>query len=357
MIDDNTNDELDSPTLRRKVHMTSYDALLVVSFGGPEHPDHVVPFLENVTRGRNIPRERLVEVGAHYALFDGISPINEQNRQLIAALEPELANSDVAMPIYWGNRNWDPMLADTLKQMTADGVKRAIAFVTSAYSSYSGCRQYRENIGAARAEAGPDAPIVDKLRVFYDHPGFLEPFIEATKNELSELPQGSHLAFTAHSIPESMASGCDYEQQLLEAASIVARACGNPDWELVYQSRSGPPQVPWLEPDICDHLDALAAADAPGVAVIPIGFVSDHLEVAFDLDTEAAQRAKELDLAFRRVATPGTDPRFVSMIRQLIEERVTGAERLAVGQLAIKPDVCAPDCCLAPVRPGRPAQS
>ncbi len=336
--------------------MTSYDAVLVVSFGGPEHADHVIPFLENVTRGRNIPRERLVEVGAHYALFDGVSPINEQNRQLIDALRTELAGSDVDLPIYWGNRNWDPMLTDTMAEMADAGVKKAIAFVTSAYSSYSGCRQYRENIAAAQEAVGADAPEIDKLRVFYDHPGFVAPFIDGVAAALEKLPAGSHLAFTAHSIPLSMAGGCDYEAQLQETARLIAEACGNPPWQLVYQSRSGPPQVPWLEPDICDHIDALSHAGEPGVAVVPIGFVSDHMEVVYDLDTEAAQRAAELGLPFVRVPTPGIDPRFVTMIRQLIEERVVAnPNRLTLGALTIKPDVCAPTCCAPPPARPRPA--
>ncbi|MCA1614049.1 MAG: ferrochelatase, partial [Acidobacteria bacterium] len=269
----------------------NYDALLVVSFGGPEGMGEVIPFLENVLRGRNVPRERLEAVAHHYELFGGVSPINGQNRRLIAALRAELDARGPALPVYWGNRNWHPFLADALRQMRDDGVTRALAFVTSAYSSYSGCRQYREDIERARAEVGGDAPAVDKLRVFYNHPGFVSPNAESLRAALAQLPAdrraGARVAFTAHSIPLSMASGCDYHAQLEETCRLVARAAGVTDWRLVFQSRSGPPAQPWLEPDICDHLRALRAEGVRDVVVHPVGFISDHMEVIYDLDTEA----------------------------------------------------------------------
>ncbi|NNE72632.1 MAG: ferrochelatase, partial [Acidimicrobiales bacterium] len=272
---------------------TDFDALLVVSFGGPEGPDDVVPFLENVTRGRNIPRERLAVVGEHYGLFGGISPINEQCRRLIAALE---AHPALDVPIYWGNRNWHPMLPATVARMRDDGITNALAFVTSAYSSYSGCRQYRENIEAARQAVGPDAPAITKLRQFFDHPGFIDPNADNLIAALGTLPADADVAFTAHSLPRSMADSSDYQAQLMAVAGLIvdrvrATTSWSGEWQLVYQSRSGPPQVPWLEPDICDHLETLAERGASGVAVAPIGFISDHMEVVYDLDTEAAARA------------------------------------------------------------------
>ena len=346
---------------------TSYDAFLLVSFGGPEGPDDVLPFLQNVTSGRNIPVERLELVAEHYKHRGGVSPINEHNRQLLAKIEPALVAAGLELPVYWGNRNWHPMLVDTVEQMAADGVGRAIAFVTSAFSSYSGCRQYRENLQVACEAVGAAAPQIEKLRVFYDHPGFIEPMIESVVAAFADVAgSGSvaagdgeaRLVFTAHSIPQSMAAGCDYEAQLAEACALVAvgAGVGAGDYDIVYQSRSGPPQVPWLEPDICDHIATLAEQNVPGVVVVPIGFVSDHMEVIQDLDTEAAAAAAEHGLAFARAATVGDDDRFVAMIIELIEERVRGAERRALGGLEVKPDVCAADCCLAPTR-GRPPQT
>jgi ferrochelatase len=350
--------------------MSSYDAFLLVSFGGPEHPDHVLPFLENVTRGRGVPPERLAVVAEHYHQFGGISPINGQNRALLDELRTSFPARGLDLPLYWGNRNWDPLLPDVLGQMRDDGIERAIAFVTSAFSSYSGCRQYRENIEAAREAVGEGAPVVDKLRVFYDHPGFIEPFVDSTLAALTELdstgsPGGAEqaeLVFTAHSVPMSMAAGCDYEVQLQEAARLVAEAVAartgvSHPWQVVYQSRSGPPQVPWLEPDVVDHLRQRNAEGVEAAVVVPVGFVSDHLEVQFDLDTEARQAAEDLGMGFARAATPGTDARFVTMIGDLVEERTTGAARAALGTLEIKPDQCLVDCCAAPVRPaasGRP---
>jgi ferrochelatase len=345
--------------------MTQYDAIVVLSFGGPEGPDDVVPFLENVTRGRGIPRERLEEVGAHYALFGGVSPINAQNRALVAALEAELAANGPALPVYWGNRNWHPFLVDTLRRMRDDGVQRALAFVTSAYSSYSACRQYLDDIERARAELGDGAPIVDKIRQFSDHPGFIEPMIRNVRAARAALPadvrDDARLVFTAHSVPVSMATSSGYVPQLLEASRLVADAT-TPDGrdpldiDLVWQSRSGPPQVPWLEPDISDHLTALAERGVPAVVLVPIGFVSDHMEVVYDLDTVAAETAREVGLPMVRAATVGTDPQFVAMIRELIIERIdAGTPRRALGSLGIRPDVCPAGCCPPPS--GRPAPS
>lgn len=341
----------------------AYDALLLVSFGGPEGPDEVMPFLENVTRGRNIPRERLLSVAEHYQHFGGVSPINEQNRQLMAALRVELAQHNVQLPIYWGNRNWHPLLADTLAQMQRDGVRNALAFFTSAFSSYSGCRQYRENVAAAQAAVGVDAPQIDKLRAFYNHPGFIEPMIERTSAALKALPVDvrahAALVFTAHSVPMSMATTSAYVEQLHEAAGLVAAAFPEHPWQLVYQSRSGPPTQPWLEPDIGDHLRTLSATGVQAVVVVPIGFISDHMEVIYDLDYEARAICESLALPMVRSATVGTHPQFVSMVRELIEERLAlRTERRALGTRGPSHDVCPIDCCPAPSRPagapGRP---
>ncbi|HEV2882790.1 MAG TPA: ferrochelatase [Pyrinomonadaceae bacterium] len=337
-----------------------YDALLVVSFGGPEGLDEVMPFLENVLRGRNVPRERMLEVAHHYELFGGVSPINGQNRALIAALERELAASNLKLPVYWGNRNWHPLLADTLRQMRADGVARALAFVTSAYSSYSGCRQYREDIERAREAVGEGAPQVDKLRVYYNHPGFIAPNVENLRAALARIPyerrRAAHVAFTAHSIPLSMAANCDYQAQLLDTCRLVAEGAGHARWQLVFQSRSGSPAQPWLEPDICDHLRELKQAGASDVVVAPVGFISDHMEVLYDLDTEARQVAEEIGLNLIRAATVGTHPTFIGMIRDLIVERQTCAPvRPALGTRGAKEDVCPADCCL--MGAGRPANA
>ncbi len=328
-----------------------YDAILVVSFGGPEAPDDVVPFLQNVTRGRNIPEERLAEVGEHYFSFGGRSPINGQCRALVAALERELAASSIDLPVYWGNRNWHPMLADTIQQMADDGVGSALAFVTSSTSSYSGCRQYREDIETARRTVGDTAPPIDKIRQYYDHPGFIDPMVDSAAAALELAGSGARLVFTAHSIPMAMATTSDYVDQLREASRLIATGVGVDDWELVWQSRSGPPHVPWLEPDVNDHLETLAAAGRTGVVLVPVGFISDHMEVLYDLDTEAVDTADRLGIELTRAATVGTDSRFVSMIVELIEERRSGATRRALGTLAIRPDVCPADCCPAPRRP------
>lgn len=336
--------------------MQNYDAILVLSFGGPEGRDEVLPFLENVLRGRNVPRERMLAVAEHYYHFGGVSPINAQNRALVAALQAELDTHGPKLPVYFGNRNWHPLLPDTLRQMRDDGIKRALAFFTSSFSSYSGCRQYRENIAAAREVVGADAPQVDRLRVHFNHPGFVEPMIERTTAALAQIPAerraAVHLAFTAHSIPLAMAANCKYEVQLRDACQLVAAGTGLPQWQLVYQSRSGLPSQPWLEPDIGDHLRSLAGQGVRDVVVVPIGFISDHMEVLFDLDYEAKQIADELGINMIRAGTVGTHPRFVKMIRELIVERIANAGiRPALGTLGPSHDVCPADCCLS----GRPS--
>lgn len=328
-----------------------YDAFLLVSFGGPEGRDDVLPFLENVLRNRRVPRERMLEVAEHYYHFGGISPINAQNRALLAALKDELAQAGMDLPLYWGNRNWHPLLSATLRQMKADGINRAIALFTAAFSSYSGCRQYLENVAAAQSEVGAGAPQVEKLRAFFNHPGFIEPMIERTRAALQQLPPArqsdAHLLFTAHSIPHSMAEHCRYETHFRESSRLVAEALGHANWRLVYQSRSGPPSQPWLGPDISQALDEIASSTGSrDVVAVPIGFVSDHLEVLYDLDVEARGRATALGLNFLRAGTVGVHPRFIQMIRELVEERMTdNPKRLALGDLGPSPDICEADCC------------
>lgn len=323
-----------------------------MGFGGPEKPEDVMPFLENVTRGRRISRERLEEVAGHYYRFGGRSPINEQTDALVEALRVELAGRKSDLPIYLGNRNWHPYLADTMRQMKADGVRRALGFVMSAWSSYSSCRQYLDNIANAQAEVGEGAPEIVRLRVFYNHPGFLEPMAERVRDAYASLPDGvrahTPLLFTAHSIPLSMAQNCRYVDQLTEACGLVAQMAGRESWRLVYQSRSGPPAQPWLEPDIGDALKEIAAAGGRSVVVAPIGFLSDHMEVIYDLDYEAKHLCDELGLTMARAGTVGRHPRFVSMIRELIEERMLDAERRALGDKGPMPDECFVGCCPAP---------
>lgn len=336
------------------------DAILIVSFGGPEGMDEVMPFLENVLHGRNVPPARMREVAHHYELFGGVSPINDQNRRLIAALKQELETNGPRLPVYWGNRNWHPLLADTLSRMADDGIKEALAFVTSAYSSYSGCRQYREDIERAREVVGPRAPRIEKLRAFYNHPGFIEPNIEHVRAALEEVPEErraeAHIAFTAHSIPQAMAANCDYQAQLEETARLITQQLGQEHWQLVYQSRSGPPTQPWLAPDICDHLRALKNSGASDVVVSPIGFISDHMEVLYDLDTEARALSEELGLNMVRARTVGTHPSFISMIRELVLERMTvDPVRRFMGTRGPGHDACQVDCCL--MGAGRPAQT
>lgn len=345
-----------------------YDALLVLSFGGPEKPEDVVPFLENVTRGRGIPRERLEQVGEHYFLFGGKSPINDQNRALIAALEKDFAEQGIDLPVYFGNRNWDPYLADTLAQMTADGVQRAAVFATSAYSSWSSCRQYRENLYDAVQQV-PGAPRLDKLRQYYNHPGFVEPAVDAVLAALAELPANgdqARLVFVTHSIPTTMGETSGsldpagqprgaYVLQHRSVADEVARrvreATGRAHrHDLVYCSRSGAPSTPWLEPDVNDHLEELATDGVTDVVLAPIGFVSDHMEVIYDLDTEAMETAERLGIRAARAATAGVDPRFVAMVRDLVLERAAAERggaptRPAVGTMPAGPDVCGVGCC------------
>ena len=337
----------------------SYDAILLVSFGGPEGPDDVIPFMENVTRGRNVPRERLEEVSQHYLRFGGRSPINDQNRALIAALEEVLEADGPDLPVYFGNRNWHPLLSDTLEQMRDDGVSRALCFVTAAYSSYSGCRQYREDLAEAQAQVD-GAPELDKVRVYYNHPGFVEPQVEAILDSLAELPaevrDDAHVVFTTHSIPHTMSRHCDYEAQHYETCRLVMERLGaqaplpgrERPWQLVYNSRSGPEFIPWLEPDVNDHLEELAEQGVAAVVCVPVGFISDHMEVIYDLDVEAVETAEQLGLPFARAATVGTHPRFVAMIRELILERTEGAPARALGTRGPNHDACPVDCCFTP---------
>ena len=329
---------------------TAYDAVLVLSFGGPEKPDDVIPFLENVLRGRNVPRERMLAVAEHYYHFGGKSPINDQNRALIAALKLELASHGLKLPIYWGNRNWHPFLADTLRQMRADGVRKALGFVTSIFSSYSGCRQYLEDIERARAEVA-GAPEIHKLRKFYNHPLFVEAQADEVRRALGG--RAAPLVFTAHSVPLPMAETSDYQKQLQESCRLVAESLGSNEWRLVYQSRSGPPSQPWLEPDIGDVIRQLDRGAE--VAVVPIGFVSDHIEVIYDLDTEAQAIARERGVNMVRAPTVGVHPKFLQMIRELIEERLGLCQPRAIGQYPASHDFCPADCCPAPARHPAPA--
>jgi ferrochelatase len=339
-----------------------YDAVLVVGFGGPEKREDVIPFLENVLRGRNVPRERMLEVAEHYYHFGGVSPINVQTRAVIEALKQDLAAYGVSLPIFWGNRNWHPMLSDTLRELTQAGNRRVLALVLSAYSSYSSCRQYREDIERARATVGEAAPLVDKIRVFFNHPEFIaanaERAIEALRLLTPQEAEECFIVYTAHSLPMSMANQCAYESQILETCRLVSEAIGVPQerYRLVYQSRSGRPQDPWLGPDVCDFLKALKAQGESVVLVMPIGFLSDHMEVLFDLDEEAMQVSQDLGLKMVRAKTVGTHPRFIGMLRELIQERMTdSSERRAIGRFPASHDACPLDCCPAPVRPTRPA--
>jgi ferrochelatase len=349
----------------------SYDALLLLSFGGPEGPDDVMPFLENVVRGRGVPRERLLEVAEHYRYFGGVSPINDQNRALIAAIRADFADHDLDLPVYWGNRNWHPYVEDSVATMAKDGVRRALVLATSAYSSFSGCRQYQDDMARAVEASGPDAPELHKIRHFFDHPGFVEPQADAVRAAVSAIGAGrratTRLVFTAHSIPTSMARQSGpaalvaeltaeqglYVAELREASRLVAEL-GAPGigWDLVWQSRSGPPSVPWLAPDVNDHLAGLARDGVTDVVVVPVGFVSDHVEVLWDLDNEARETAARLGLGFTRTASPGTDPRFVAMVRELVVERLDpAATKRALSPLGPSHDTCPLGCCPAPRRP------
>ena len=334
------------------------EALLLLSFGGPEGHDDVMPFLANVTRGRGIPRERLEEVAEHYHHFGGVSPINDQNKALIAAVEQDLAAAGVGLPVYWGNRNWAPYVEDTWRQMADDGIEHVYVFATSAYASASGCRQYHEDVARARAALVGGAPTAEKLPHYFDAPGFVRANADALAAALAELPDDvratARLVATAHSIPNAMAAaagpqGHAYESELTAAARAVvdAAAPGRP-FDLVWQSRSGPPSVPWLEPDVNDHLRALAAAGEKAVVLFPVGFVSDHLEVIWDLDNEAKETAAELGLTFVRAGTAGTHPAFVALVRALLEERRAGGEpRLGTN--------CPAACCFVARPASRPS--
>ncbi|MEP9383472.1 ferrochelatase [Nocardioides sp. KR10-350] len=348
--------------------VTLYDALLFTSFGGPEKPEDVVPFLENVTRGRGIPRERLEEVGEHYFRFGGRSPINDQNREFLTALRALLAESGVDLPVYWGNRNWDPYLSDAIGQMKADGVRRAAVFTTSAYASYSSCRQYRENLYDAAAASGDveSAPVLDKLRHYFNHPGFVEPVVDGVLASLAELPADerdeARIVFVTHSIPTVMndasgrpGEGGAYVTQHLDVSRVVADRVAEETgvqrgWDLVYCSRSGAPHVPWLEPDVNDHLEHLASRGVSAVVLCPVGFVSDHMEVVYDLDTEALATCERLGLHARRSATAGVDQRFVAAVRDLVVERAAAERgeqvtRAVVGSLGPCWDRCPVGCC------------
>jgi ferrochelatase len=354
--------------------MPAYDAFLLLSFGGPEGPDDVMPFLENVTSGRGVPAARLAEVAEHYYAVGGVSPINAQCRDMLAAVEA----AGLGLPMYWGNRNWDPFLEDTVRRMADDGVTRAIAFATSAYSSYSACRQYQDDLERAVAAVGPRAPRIDKIRPYFNHPGFIEPFAANAEAALATLPPdvqgGARLVFTAHSVPLGMAAasgsvsagtarpgvpGGRYAAELAEASRLISERVrgGSLAHDLVYQSRSGPPGQPWLEPDVSDHIASLAKDGVPAVVVVPVGFVSDHMEVVHDLDVEAAQTAASLGLPFARAKAPGSSDRFASMVRELVAERLGGAPPAALGDLGPAPAVCPADCCryTSPSRPARPA--
>jgi ferrochelatase len=345
-----------TPNARSSPGAATYDALLLVSFGGPEGPDEVLPFLRRVTAGRGVPDERLARVAAHYDLFGGVSPINDQNRQLLAAIRP-LVN----IPVYWGNRNAAPFIAGAVAQMTDDGIRRGLAFVTSAYGSFSGCRQYRDDLAAAQAAVGSNAPGLDKIRAFYNHPLFIEPFVSATQAALSTLPpdlaKDARLVFTAHSIPTAAAAKAPYVAQLRETARLVADAVGgNRAWELCWQSRSGPPQVAWLEPDIGAVLEGAATGDrGRAVVVVPIGFVSDHVEVIYDLDIVAIPAARNLGLTVVRATTPGVA--LAPLVAELVAERQnasaqTGcATRTFVGTRGPAHDFCPTTCCAGPPTP------
>ena len=344
----------------------AYDAILLASFGGPEGQDDVIPFLRNVTRGRGIPEERLEEVAHHYRAFGGISPINDQNRELKAALEAELARRGIDLPVLWGNRNWDPYLRDALVEANERGFRTLLAIGTSAYSSYSSCRQYREDYAMALAETGLDGVItIDKVRQFFDHPGFVEPFIQGVRQGLADVAaagiptEKTHVLFSTHSIPSADAErsgpqsrnlGPDgaYAAQHLAVAEVVMRGAADIGWSLVYQSRSGPPTQPWLEPDVNEKIAELAAAGITGVVIVPLGFISDHMEVKWDLDTEAMQTAKEHGVFAVRVPTPGIHAAFVTGLVDLVLERRDGiptAQRPALTDLGPWYDVCRPGCC------------
>jgi protoporphyrin/coproporphyrin ferrochelatase len=334
---------------------SAFDALLLVSFGGPESLDDVMPFLENVVRGKNVPPERLREVARHYELFGGVSPLNGQNRALLAALVAELHANGLHLPVYWGNRNWHPLLGDAIAQMAEDGVQRALAFVTSPFGSFPSCRQYIEDIELARQEVGSEAPQIEKLRLFYNHPGFIEPMAERVAAAWDEIPperrDDTLLLFTAHSIPIAMAERSPYERQLREASRLVAELLAESHprgvmFDVVFQSRSGPPSQPWLGPDIRDRIRQLPAEGIRDVVVVPIGFLAENIEVVYDLDIEAAALCEELGVNMLRAGVLANHPRFVRMIRELVVERLDpSSPRLSLGSDGPWPDQCPTDCC------------
>ncbi len=352
----------------------AFDALLLLSFGGPEGPDQVMPFLENVTRGRGIPRERLESVAEHYLHFDGVSPINGINRALIEAIRAELTTRGEDLPVYFGNRNWHPFIEDTVAQMKADGIRRAAVFSTSAWGGYSGCTQYQEDIARARGAVGDGAPELQKLRQYFDHPLLIEMFSDAITQAAKELPEPlrdeARLVFTAHSIPMRAVDRCGpglYPRQVRYTSGLIAAAAGYPDYDVVWQSRSGPPQVPWLEPDVGEHLSALAETGTRAVVVCPVGFVADHIEVIWDLDSELAEQAEKLGVALARATTPNAQPRFARLALDLIDEvrtggvpaRVVGAEPVPGYGSSVNGKFCTAECeasaaaAAAAGRPGR----
>ncbi|OBA40013.1 ferrochelatase [Gordonia sp. 852002-51296_SCH5728562-b] len=370
---------------------TAFDAVLFLSFGGPNGPDEVMPFLENVTRGRGIPRERLEAVAEHYHHFGGVSPINRLNLDMIESLRAELARRGRDLPVYFGNRNWEPMVEDTVEQMYADGHRRVLVFPTSAWGGYSGCRQYHEDIARALdalaervADSADDPLLLRKLPQYWAEPSFVDAGADAVRRAVSALPASdtpAHLVFTAHSVPmtadaasgpvdetaertgdttngEGIAAGGGrlYSRQVRAASNAVAEAVGGPapsDVDQVWQSRSGPPQIPWLEPDICDHLESLSAAGISRVVVSPIGFISDHLEVVWDLDNEAAEVAEKLGMEYVRADSVGTDPRFITLIADLIDRYADGGGDLRALGCADNGATCRPNCCVPARRPQR----
>ena len=345
-----------------------FDAVLLLSFGGPEAPEQVMPFLENVTRGRGIPRERLAAVAEHYLHFGGVSPINGINRELIGQLEAELEDRGLGLPVYFGNRNWAPYVEDTVVAMRDNGIRRAAVFTTSAWGGYSSCTQYNEDIARGRAAAGDGAPELVKLRQYFDHPLFVEMFAEAIRDAAQSLPaelrDDARLVFTAHSIPSAARSRCGadlYARQVGYASRIVAGEAGYADYDQVWQSRSGPPQVPWLEPDVAEHLSALANAGTRALIVCPIGFVADHIEVVWDLDSELRQQADDCGIALVRAATPNADRRFARLAVDLVDElkqnraplRFEGSVGVNAPPLygfSVNGALCTPDC-VASARP------
>ena len=336
--------------------MGRFDSLLLLSFGGPENSDDVMPFLRNVTAGRGVPDERLAVVAEQYELFGGKSPINELNQQLLSALDEELVSRGHEMATFWGNRNWHPFVTDTIADLKSLGHTSTVCLVTSAFSSYSGCRQYHEDLDRARNEV-PGAPNIERVRVYWDHPDFLGTAAEllAESRDAAGLSSETPVLHSAHSLPLSMAANCDYQQQLNEAASIVNELAGmRGPYEVVFQSRSGPPSVPWLTPDIDQRIHELAEQGTQELLVHPLGFVADHMEVLFDLDTQSAAAANEADVKMVRTPTVGTHPRFVSMLVDLVEEAAgLRADRPSLSKSGPRPDKCNSQCCPAPIRPGR----